>query len=79
MDTSKQASAAAVIGSYGFLGPKAGAETFAVPGPEADSVFGAVTVLTGIFGTLAGGVVLDALGSSIPAALQLSAVCCLVG
>ena len=68
-----------MIGSYGFLGPKAGAETFAVSGPEADSTFGAVTVLTGVFGTLAGGLALDALGSGIATALQLSAVCSLVG
>ena len=68
-----------MIGSYGFLGPKAGAETFAVSGPEADSVFGAVTVLTGVFGTLAGGLALDAMGSGIATALQLSAVCSLVG
>ena len=68
-----------MIGSYGFFGPKAGAATFGVPGPQADSTFGAVTVLTGIFGTLAGGLALDALGSGIATALQLSAVCSLVG
>ncbi|KAK9812393.1 hypothetical protein WJX73_007088 [Symbiochloris irregularis] len=69
----------AVIGAYAFLGPKAGTETFKVPGSTSDYVFGGVTVLTGAAGTLAGGFVLDYLGSTIANAMVLCGICCIVG
>ena len=73
---------------------------FRLPGPEVDSIFGAVTVLTGVggevisvrtasctrdnalqavgvlAGTLAGGMMLDRLGSTVPNALAVCAICC---
>ena len=70
---------AGVIGAYAFWGPKAGTETFDVPGSTSDYVFGGVTVVTGAIGTLAGGSALDRMGSSIANALLLCAVCCLAG
>lgn len=70
---------AGVIGAYAFLGPKAGTETFHVEGSTSDFVFGGVTVITGALGTLAGGLALDYVGSSIANALILCAAGCLVG
>lgn len=70
---------AGVIGAYAFLGPKAGAETFGVDGSTADYVFGGVTVVTGVFGTLVGGLILDRVGSSIANALYLCGACCVLG
>ncbi len=46
---------AGVLGAYAYLGPKAGREIFSLPSEQADITFGAVTVLTGVFGTITGG------------------------
>ena len=62
-----------MIGAYSYLGPKAGSQVFHVPGEQADLKFGAVTVLTGIAGTLAGGFLLDKLGSGVRNALIICA------
>ena len=62
-----------VLGSYAYWGPKAGAALFNLPLSSADSVFGAVTLFTGVVGTLAGGLALDRLGSSTLNALRLQA------
>ena len=43
------------------------------PQESADLVFGALTVLTGVIGTAAGGVALDRLGGGMESALALSA------
>lgn len=64
---------AAFIGAIAYLGPKAGRDVFGISGEMADLVFGAVTVLTGVFGTLAGGVLLDRMGSTMGNALTICA------
>ena len=46
---------AGVLGAYAYLGPKAGREIFNLQSEQADVTFGAVTVLTGVFGTITGG------------------------
>jgi len=61
----------AVLGAYAFWGPKAGRAIFALDGATADRVFGAVTVATGVGGSLAGGVLLDRLGGTARAAASI--------
>lgn len=70
---------AAVIGAYGFWGPKAGRDVFNIPGRTADLTFGVVTVLAGIVGTLAGGFVLDQVGATLANALLICIAACVVG
>ena len=70
---------AAYIGALAYLGPKAGRDVFSISGETADLIFGAVTVLTGVFGTLAGGIAMDRLGSTMPNGLMLCALGMLVG
>lgn len=55
----------AVLGVYAFWGPKAGKRIFNLTGETADLVFGGVTVVTGVFGSLIGGLLLDWLGSTL--------------
>ncbi len=71
--------AAGVIGAYAYLGPKAGRDTFRIPGEAADLMFGGVTVATGVAGTLLGGILLDRMGASLKHALLICAVGCGVG
>ncbi len=52
---------------------------FSISGETADLIFGAVTVLTGVFGTLAGGIALDRLGSTMRNGLMLCALGMVVG
>ena len=70
---------AAYIGALAYLGPKAGRDVFSISGETADLIFGAITVLTGVFGTLAGGIALDRLGSTMPNGLMLCALGMVVG
>jgi hypothetical protein len=70
---------AAFIGALAYLGPKAGRDVFGISGETADLVFGAVTVATGVVGTLAGGLALDALGASMANGLALCAAGMLAG
>lgn len=70
---------AGVIGAYSYLGPKAGSQVFNIPGEKADLTFGAVTVLTGIFGTLAGGFLLDKIGSGVKNALIICSAFTITG
>lgn len=58
----------ALLGMFAYWGPKATTFMFHLPPGHADILFGAVTVLAGIAGTLAGGLLLDALGGSEPGA-----------
>jgi hypothetical protein len=67
----------ATVGCYSYYGPKAAKEIFNLD--AADTVFGALTVCTGIAGTLAGGVVLDRWRASVPAALLFCAAVCAAG
>ena len=55
----------AVLGVYAFWGPKAGKRIYHMSGETADLVFGGVTVVTGILGSLGGGLTLDRIGSSL--------------
>ena len=61
------------LGRSPTWGPKAGRDVFSISGETADLVFGAVTVLTGVFGTLAGGLVLDWLGATMANGLLICA------
>ncbi|PIA55126.1 hypothetical protein AQUCO_00800095v1 [Aquilegia coerulea] len=58
-----------VIGAYSYWGPKAGYEIYHMS--NADLLFGGVTIVCGIFGTLAGGYILDYIGSTISNAFKL--------
>lgn len=65
----------AVVGVYAFWGPQAGKALFFPPedqSPNADYVFGGVTVLTGVLGSIIGGVVLDRAGNICFACKQTS-------
>lgn len=68
-----------IIGAYAYLGPKAGREVFDLAPETADIAFGVITVLTGVLGTVIGGVVLDRMGSSIPNACRLCAASVTIG
>jgi hypothetical protein len=69
----------AVLGVYAFWGPKAGKGIYQLQGESADVVFGGVTVITGVFGSLFGGLALDALGSTLSNANLVCGVSNLVG
>lgn len=72
----------AVIGVYAVWGPKAGYAIFKGrlhTSTNADMVLGGVTVLSGIFGTLIGGVVVDKFGSTMTNALRISSGAALIG
>ena len=63
-----------VLGAYAYWGPKAGAKVFSLNPEGADLKFGAVTVATGVVGTILGGVTLDRVGSTMRNALI---ICCI--
>ncbi|KAH0885969.1 hypothetical protein HID58_062065 [Brassica napus] len=70
-----------VIGAYSYWGPKAGYNIYKMK--NADMIFGAVTIICGIVGTLSGGLILDHVTSTIPNAFKLlsgatfiGATCC---
>ncbi len=44
-----------MLGAYAYLGPKATRAIFQLPSEKADILIGAVTVVTGVFGTITGG------------------------
>ncbi|PNW82967.1 hypothetical protein CHLRE_06g301550v5 [Chlamydomonas reinhardtii] len=77
----------AVLGVYAYWGPQAGAALFfprheGDTGPRsstADLTFGGVTVLTGVVGSVAGGLALDKMGSTLRNANLLCAFANLVG
>ncbi|KAF8066268.1 sphingolipid transporter spinster 2 [Scenedesmus sp. PABB004] len=69
----------AVLGVYAFWGPKAGKAIYDMPGESADVIFGGVTVLTGVLGSLGGGAALDAAGATLANANLLCGVSNLVG
>ncbi|XP_019083480.1 PREDICTED: probable sphingolipid transporter spinster homolog 3 isoform X4 [Camelina sativa] len=58
-----------VIGAYSYWGPKAGYNIYKMR--NADMIFGAVTIICGIVGTLSGGFVLDRVTATIPNAFKL--------
>nr|CAB3485187.1 unnamed protein product [Digitaria exilis] len=58
-----------VIGAYSYWGPKAGQQIYNMA--SADLMFGGITIVCGILGTLGGGFVLDKIGSTIPNAFKV--------
>ncbi|XP_062226219.1 probable sphingolipid transporter spinster homolog 2 isoform X2 [Phragmites australis] len=58
-----------VIGAYSYWGPKAGQDIYNMA--SADLMFGGITIVCGIFGTLAGGFILDKIDSTISNAFKL--------
>mmetsp|Transcript_6270 Transcript_6270/g.13766 ORF Transcript_6270/g.13766 Transcript_6270/m.13766 type:complete len:518 (+) Transcript_6270:206-1759(+) len=74
----------AVIGVYGYWGPQAGRQLFfgtdsSSSASTADLAFGGVTVITGVVGSLGGGIILDLVGSTVRNANILCAVSSLLG
>nr|ACG45760.1 carbohydrate transporter/ sugar porter/ transporter [Zea mays] len=66
-----------VIGAYSYWGPKAGQEIYNMG--SADLMFGGITIVCGIIGSLAGGFILDKIGSTIPNAFKLLSGATFVG
>ncbi|PNH07653.1 putative sphingolipid transporter spinster 1 [Tetrabaena socialis] len=62
-----------IIGMVSFWGPKAIKEMFSLQGSGPELVIGAIVVVTGIVGTLAGGWALDVWGSSLRNGFSLQA------
>uniref|UniRef100_A0A0D9W7C5 Major facilitator superfamily (MFS) profile domain-containing protein n=1 Tax=Leersia perrieri TaxID=77586 RepID=A0A0D9W7C5_9ORYZ len=58
-----------VIGAYSYWGPKAGQAIYNMA--SADLMFGGITIVCGIFGTLSGGFILDKIDSTISNAFKL--------
>lgn len=58
-----------VIGAYSYWGPKAGYNIYNMS--NADMLFGGVTIVCGILGTVSGGLILDRVGATIPNAFKL--------
>ncbi|CAA7019777.1 unnamed protein product [Microthlaspi erraticum] len=58
-----------VIGAYSYWGPKAGYNIYKMK--NADMIFGVVTIICGIVGTLSGGFILDQVSATIPNAFKL--------
>ncbi|KAI3445836.1 hypothetical protein Pfo_002501 [Paulownia fortunei] len=66
-----------VIGAYSYWGPKAGYNIYHMS--NADYMFGGVTAVCGILGTLAGGFVLDLMTSTISNAFKLLSLATFAG
>ncbi|GMJ08093.1 hypothetical protein like AT2G22730 [Hibiscus trionum] len=58
-----------VIGAYSYWGPKAGYNIYHMK--NADTVFGGITIVCGILGTLSGGFILDRMSATISNAFIL--------
>ncbi|XP_024959359.1 probable sphingolipid transporter spinster homolog 2 isoform X2 [Cynara cardunculus var. scolymus] len=57
-----------VIGAYSYWGPKAGYSIYQMN--NADILFGGITIVGGIVGTLGGSIILDRMNSTIPNAFK---------
>ncbi|KAH0716281.1 hypothetical protein KY284_009186, partial [Solanum tuberosum] len=66
-----------VIGAYSYWGPKAGYYIYHMN--NADLMFGGITIICGIFGTLAGGFILDRMTNTISNAFKLLSVATFFG
>ncbi|TKY59410.1 sphingolipid transporter spinster-like 2 [Spatholobus suberectus] len=66
-----------VIGAYSYWGPKAGYSIYHMT--NADMIFGGITVVCGILGTLAGGFVLDFMTNTISNAFKLLSITTFIG
>ncbi|GAB2232041.1 hypothetical protein Drorol1_Dr00011062 [Drosera rotundifolia] len=58
-----------VLGAYSYWGPKAGYYIYSMS--NADMLFGGITIVCGILGTLSGGYILDSINATIPNAFKL--------
>jgi hypothetical protein len=63
------------LGGFSFYGSKAAKSIFKLKSSTADLLFGVSTVVTGVLGTLLGGILLDLMGSNVKTALLL----CILG
>ncbi|KAH7853131.1 hypothetical protein Vadar_033732 [Vaccinium darrowii] len=66
-----------VIGAYSYWGPKAGYNIYHMT--DADLIFGGITIVCGILGTVTGGYVLDKMTATIPNAFKLLSAATLLG
>ncbi|WCJ18137.1 Major facilitator superfamily protein [Euphorbia peplus] len=66
-----------VIGAYSYWGPKAGYNIYNMQ--NADMMFGGITIVCGIIGTVAGGLILDRMSSTIPNAFKLLSIATFLG
>ncbi|KAM5580530.1 putative sphingolipid transporter spinster [Rosa sericea] len=66
-----------VIGAYSYWGPKAGYNIYHMN--NADMMFGGVTIVCGVLGTVAGGFVLDYMPNTISNAFKLLATTTFIG
>ncbi|GAV65110.1 MFS_1 domain-containing protein, partial [Cephalotus follicularis] len=66
-----------VIGAYSYWGPKAGKSIYNMS--DADLIFGGITIICGILGTVAGGFILDLMTSTISNAFKLLSAATFVG
>ncbi|XP_061370081.1 probable sphingolipid transporter spinster homolog 2 [Gastrolobium bilobum] len=66
-----------VLGAYAYWGPKAGYNIYHMT--DADLIFGGITILCGIVGTLAGGFVLDFMTNTLSNAFKLLSVTTFIG
>lgn len=66
------------LGAFAFYGPEAGRSVLGLTPSGADSLFGGISLFTGVVGTLGGGVLLDLLGARPRSATTLCAAGCFV-
>ncbi|KAL2342021.1 hypothetical protein Fmac_009961 [Flemingia macrophylla] len=66
-----------VIGAYSYWGPKAGYNIYHMT--NADLIFGGITIVCGIVGTLAGGFVLDYMNNTLSNAFKLLSMTTFIG
>ncbi|XAR52985.1 hypothetical protein NMG60_11021344 [Bertholletia excelsa] len=66
-----------VIGAYSYWGPKAGYNIYHMS--DADLIFGGITIMCGIVGTIAGGFVLDKIDPTISNAFKLLSTATFMG
>ncbi|XP_027360749.1 probable sphingolipid transporter spinster homolog 2 isoform X3 [Abrus precatorius] len=66
-----------VIGAYSYWGPKAGFSIYHMS--NADLLFGGITIVCGILGTLAGGLILDRITSTISNSFKILSVATFLG
>ncbi|KAJ4714629.1 Major facilitator superfamily [Melia azedarach] len=66
-----------VIGAYSYWGPKAGYNIYHMS--NADMMFGGVTIVCGIMGTISGGFILDRMSATIPNAFKLLSAATFLG
>ncbi|KAL8137255.1 hypothetical protein V2J09_003256 [Rumex salicifolius] len=66
-----------VLGAYSYWGPKAGYYIYQMT--DADIIFGGITVVSGVLGSVAGGMILDYINSTIHNAFKLLSVATFLG